>query len=262
MITSTKNQQVKEVRLLQTKGKARRRQRLFVAEGPKLVLETPGELIVKVFVAESYADIWQEKAGRLARQELVSDRVMEAMSDTATPQGVLAIVRQPEYTLEDLLAPRPAHLLLIEGIQDPGNLGTIFRTGEGAGVTGIVMNEAAVDLFHPKTVRSTMGSIYRVPFFVAADWQKTLGALSSAGVTLYAAHLQGTKKYDTFDYRKSCGFLIGNEGNGLTAKTAEAADCYLKIPMEGKLESLNAAMAAGILMYEVHRQRQQESESR
>ena len=112
-------------------------------------------------------------------------------------------------------------------------------------------------MFHPKTVRSTMGSLYRVPFYVAEDWDKTVREIARAGVNLYAAHLQGTKMYDMFDYRSDCAFMIGNEGNGLTDATASLADDYLRIPMEGAVESLNAAMAAGILMYEVSRQRRQ-----
>ena len=121
----------------------------------------------------------------------------------------------------------------------------------------MIMHKTTVDLFHPKTVRSTMGSLYRVPFYVAEDWEKDLHRISEAGISLYAAHLQGKQMYDMFDYRSDCGFLIGNEGNGLTDATAAMADAYLRIPMEGSVESLNAAMAAGILMYEVNRQRRQ-----
>ena len=250
MITSTSNKQIKHIIQLQKKARLRKEEDVFVVEGPRMLAETPKELRVALYVAESYADSWQEPGA-----EIVADHVMKAMADTTTPQGVLAVVRRPRYTLEELLSVRPAHLLLVEGIQDPGNLGTMFRTAEGAGVSGIIMHPSTVDLFHPKTVRSTMGSIYRVPFVVAEDWRGTLGQISDAGVTLYAAHLQGKQWYDSFDYRLDCGFLIGNEGNGLTAETAAMADTYLKIPMEGQLESLNAAMAAGILMYEVNRQR-------
>ena len=131
----------------------------------------------------------------------------------------------------------------------------MVRTGEGAGITGILMSPGTVDLFSPKVVRSTMGSIYRVPFFEASDWEAALRQVKAAGVRLYAAHLRGTGSYDSFDYTGPSGFLIGNEGNGLTEETASAADALLKIPMEGRLGSLNAAMAAGILMYETYRQR-------
>ena len=252
MITSTSNKQVKHIVQLQKKAKLRNQENVFVVEGPKMVAETPPKLLQELYISESFFDKWQGPKG-----EIVSDAVMRVMSDTTTPQGVLAVVQKPHYHLTQLLQ-SPAHLLLVEGVQDPGNLGTMFRTGEGAGVTGIVMHKTTVDLFHPKTVRSTMGSIYRVPFVVAEDWEHTVAEISGAGVTLLAAHLGGTKMYDAFDYTKSCGFFVGNEGNGLTEATTAMADELLRIPMEGRLESLNAAMAAGILMYEANRQRRKE----
>lgn len=252
MITSTGNKQVKHVIQLQKKSKLRNRERLFVIEGPRMVLETPKHLLEEIYIADSFQDKWRGQPG-----ELVSDAVMKAMADTMTPQGILAVVKKPSYALEELLKNRPAQLLLIEAVQDPGNLGTMFRTAEGAGTTGIIMHKDTVDLFCPKTVRSTMGSIYRMPFFVADDWEKTIEEISGQGIRLYAAHLKGSRAYDEFDYKKDCGFFIGNEGNGLTEQTSAKADDLLKIPMQGELESLNAAMAAGILMYEANRQRRQ-----
>ena len=145
--------------------------------------------------------------------------------------------------------------LILESIQDPGNLGTMVRTGEGAGITGVIMNKTTVDLFNPKTIRSTMGSIYRVPFYVAEDLAETLDSLKKQGVALYAAHLKGEHAYDEEDYTGACGFLIGNEGNGLSDTIANLADTYIKIPMEGQVESLNAAISASLLMYEANRQR-------
>ena len=117
------------------------------------------------------------------------------------------------------------------------------------------MNKTTVDLFNPKTIRSTMGSIYRVPFFVAEDLEETMQELKEKGVKLYAAHLKGTMQYDEPDYTGATGFLIGNEGNGLSDEIANLADTYIKIPMEGKVESLNAAISASLLMYEANRQR-------
>ena len=146
-------------------------------------------------------------------------------------------------------------LLVTENVQDPGNLGTMFRTAEGAGVTGILMSRDTVDIFNPKTIRSTMGSIYRMPFLYTEDLKKDISELQKEGVHFYAAHLKGKASYDEADYQKPSAFLIGNEGNGLTTEIADLADVYIRIPMEGKLESLNAAMAAGILMYEANRQR-------
>ena len=147
------------------------------------------------------------------------------------------------------------HVIILESLQDPGNLGTIVRTALGAGATGIIMNQTTVDIYSPKVVRSTMGALFKMPHLVVEDLHATMEELKAKGVSLYAAHLKGEKFYDEFDFNKPCGFLIGNEGNGLTKETADLASDYLKIPMEGGLESLNASVAAAILMYEVHRQR-------
>lgn len=265
MITSTANQQVKNIIQLTKKAKERRRQKLFPAEGIRIFEEIAKDDLVSVYVSESFEKKHTEEISGVLQSgihtETVSDTVFMRMSDTQTPQGILCIVKQPEYELEELLKGEQTHLLVLEGIQDPGNLGTMIRTAEGAGVTGVIVSQCA-DLFSPKTVRSTMGSICRVPFYITSHMQETLFELKKRGVTLYAAHLKGQKSYDDADYRRAAAFLIGSEGSGLTEETASLADVYLKIPMEGKLESLNAAMAAGILMYEVNRQRRGQSENK
>lgn len=268
MITSIGNSQVKNVEALQKKSRERREQRCFVAEGLRLILETPGQLLKELYVTDTFAASEDGAAAisRLrsrsprARFETVSDQVMGAMSDTQTPQGVLGVVEMPFFTLHDTITSATRRniapqLLILETIQDPGNLGTILRTAEGAGVTGVVMNNTTVDIYSPKVVRSTMGSIFRLPHVVVPDLEKAVHSLKAVGVRIYAAHLHGEANYDRPDYTSACGFLIGNEGNGLTSEAASWADELIKIPMEGRLESLNAAMAAGILSYEVHRQR-------
>lgn len=259
MITSTSNQQMKTIVQLNRKPKARRELRAFVVEGIKMLRETPVHLLQQVYVSEQFAasgegDAYLQESG--IDYQVVSDSVFAHVSDTNTPQGILAVVRMPEYDFSQLLQGSP-RLLVLEDIQDPGNLGTMFRTGEGAGISGIIMTKNTVDLFAPKSVRATMGSIYRMPFFITDDLPKTLEKLRLAGIHTYAAHLEGEKYYDQIDFTGSFAFLIGNEGNGLKKETADLADTYLKIPMEGQLESLNAAVAASILMYEAHRQRRQ-----
>lgn len=186
--------------------------------------------------------------------EVVTEEQMKKLTDTVTPQGILCVVRQPSYTVEDIIN-HPGHrlIMILEDIQDPGNLGTIFRTAEGAGASGIIMTKGCADLFNPKVVRSTMGSIYRVPFFVTDDIEQTISLVKNAQIEVFAAHLKGEHFYDEIEY-KDAAFLIGNEGRGLKDSTASLADTYIKIPMSGELESLNASMAAGILMYEHNRQ--------
>ncbi len=144
---------------------------------------------------------------------------------------------------------------LLEDLQDPGNLGTIFRTGEGAGVDGIIMSRQTVDVYNPKVIRSTMGSVYRVPFLYVDDLCEVIRTMQEHNISVYAAHLKGKKYYDCYDYRKGTAFVIGNESAGLKEETAGSADEYIRIPMAGKVESLNAAVASSILLYEAGRQR-------
>lgn len=264
MITSSSNGQVKQVVLLNKKAKERRTQQIFVAEGPKMFREAPEEWIRKVYLAKSYAlrpetlEMLEEKhflPKGDQRIELVEDRVFVQMSDTQTPQGILCIVRQPRYELGDVVKGDNPLLLILEDLQDPGNVGTILRTGEGAGITGVILSKNSVDIFNPKTIRSTMGSIYRVPFVYAENLDSVMAALKEKGVLTYAAHLDGKNFHTGEDYRRGTAFLIGNEGNGLSSHLSSQADIKIRIPMEGQVESLNAAIAASVLMYEANRQR-------
>lgn len=240
---------------LKKSAKARREGNCFLVEGPRMFFETPQSRIMECYLTEEFREKY---ADRLAgtRYEVVSESVCRHLSDTKTPQGVIAVVKRKQHTLAELLSGKenPCFFIL-ENLQDPGNLGTIIRTGEAAGVTGIILNRETVDPYNPKVTRSTMGAIFRVPFIITDDLPGTVGTLKENDVAVYAAHLAGQTFYAQ-DYRKSCAFLIGNEGNGLTEETAALADHRIKIPMKGRVESLNAAAAATILMYETLRQRE------
>ena len=254
MITSYDNKRIKNVVSLCEKSKARKEQDAFVIEGIKLFEEAPDESILEVFISESFS-YKSEKLDRMP-VEVVKDDVFKKMTDTLTPQGILCVVRKASYKLEDLVKLKKNPLFIVlEKLQDPGNLGTIMRTAEGAGATGVIMSNDTVDIYNPKTVRSTMGSIFRVPFVYTDDLKKAIGVLKNEGVTCYAAHLKGTKDCYSYDYKKPTAFFIGNEGNGLSDEISDLADTYIKIPMGGKLESLNAAVSAAVLMYETGRQR-------
>ncbi len=258
MISSTKNEQVKTVIELKKKAKARNEAKLFVVEGVRMVSELPKERTEKLYVSESFLKNPENEKflNEYPKYEAVTDSVFAAMSDTQTPQGVLALIRQYEYGIDDILkADGKAHLMVLENLQDPGNLGTILRAGEGAGITGLIMSRDTVDIYNPKVIRSTMGSVFRVPFFYTDDIFKTAQELKDRGIRLFAAHLGGKNNYEQEDYTGDIGFLIGNEGNGLTDELSEMADTWVKIPMAGKVESLNAAIAAAILMFETARQR-------
>lgn len=261
MITSTANQQVRQLIQLNRKGKLRDAQDLFVAEGPKMFREASKGRIKKAYMSESYFEKQKgDPAFEQVEYEVVADSVFRTMCDTQTPQGIVCLIRQYHYTLEELLQRESRLFLVLENLQDPGNLGTIMRTAEGAGAAGVILNRGSVDMYNPKVVRSTMGSIYRVPFLYAQDLREVLKSLKQAGVRSFAARLDGSKAYDRESYEKGAAFLIGNESSGLSKELADCADAYIRIPMEGRLESLNASVAASILLYEAYRQRRKESE--
>lgn len=256
MITSIANLQVKELLQLQKKSKVRNERGVFIVEGVKMFQEAPRERIERVYISETF----QEKRAREMdfdglRVEVLADKVFLHVSDTKTPQGILCLVKQKRTGIEEIMGQENPFLMVLDNLQDPGNLGTIVRTAEGAGVTGIIMSRETVDIYNPKTIRSTMGSVYRMPFVYEEDIPRILGLLKEKGIKTYAAHLEGKRYYDEEDYSTGCAFLIGNEGNGLRREVSDKAEVWVKIPMHGQVESLNAAIASSVLMYEANRQR-------
>lgn len=260
MITSIANPQVKELLQLQKKSKVRNERGVFVVEGVKMFQEAPRERIERVYISETFqAKRTKEMGFDDLRVEVLADKVFSHVSDTKTPQGILCLVKQKKTKMEEILTQVNPFLMVLDNLQDPGNLGTIIRTAEGAGVTGIIMSRETVDIYNPKTIRSTMGSVYRMPFVYEEDIPKILGRLREKGIKTYAAHLEGKRYYDEEDYNTGCAFLIGNEGNGLRREVSDKAEVWVKIPMYGQVESLNAAIASSILMYEANRQRRSRS---
>lgn len=272
MIESLANEQVKKIVKWKKSAKVRREDNIFLAEGPKMVgealslglakqvyltgdfLKKEGEYIKHFFPElseEGEAKLSQKRRdGNEALVQLVSPAVFAQMSDTVTPQGILCVAERPAYQLSEILKKNMLSLLVLENVQDPGNVGTMLRTAEAAGVDAVIFSKGCVDAFSPKVVRSTMGAIFRLPFFVAEDFPGELRALKEAGIRFYAAHLQGTKDYHEECYSRRTAILIGNESKGLTRETSALADVLVKIPMSGQVESLNASIAAALLMYE------------
>ncbi len=265
MITSTANTQVKELIKLMKKSRAREEEGVFLVEGPRMVRELVEDpawqgRIDRIYLAQNYDRRYPEESEMLRkklRTEILADPVFAHVSDTKTPQGILAVVKRKNYCMADLLGgeTRRAHVLVLDCLQDPGNLGTIFRTAEAAGATGILMSRDCVDIYNPKVIRSTMGAVFRMPFLYVDDLTGAVTELKTREIRVFAAHLEGKNAYDGEDYSGGTAFLIGNEGNGLREEVAECADCRIRIPMQGKAESLNAAVAAAVLMFEVSRQR-------
>jgi len=255
MITSTSNSQVKYLVQLQNKTKIRKENKEFVVEGIKMVEEAPKDRIIKIYVSEHFVKANEETVNNFGVEyEIVSDNVFSQISDTKTPQGILAIVKMLDYSMNDLMNNIPL-IAIIDNLQDPGNLGTIIRTGEGAGISGVLMSSNTVDIYNPKTIRSTMGSIFRVPFVYENDFLDAIDFIRNKNITIYAAHLDGKNSYTAEKYSGPSAFLIGNESNGLSEEAAKKADVLIRIPMCGKVESLNAAIATTVLLYEAKRQR-------
>ena len=277
IISSKDNKKIKYIRSLLEKGSIRKKSKTFVVEGIKLTDEAlECGKVVEIVCAKSLYDeiISGDLSGNRLLVEndknitnyvkkgssllVVSDTVFKSMSETKTPQGILAVVEMPDYGLLDKGFLEQAYtkngkikLLVLEDTADPGNLGTIMRTAEAAGVTGVIMGKGTVDIFNPKVVRSTMGSIFRLPFAYVEDLKETIRELKKQGISFYATHLKGEKSYKDIKYSDRSAILIGNEARGLSDEVADLADTYVLIPMQGKVESLNAAVAAALIMYEV-----------
>lgn len=258
MITSTSNKKIKELAAMVKKNSVGKKKNAYIIEGIRMFSELKAEEILEVFVSESFENENKSLLKNIfPKYETVSDRVFDSISDTKTPQGVLAVAKRKEYTLEGILknAKAPLSLLILDGLQDPGNLGTLVRAGEGAGISGIIMSENTVDIYNPKVIRSTMGSIFRVPFIYVKDLKEVIDKLNSNGISVYASSLEGAIEYDRPDYKKDTAFIIGNEAAGISKEILDITDKKIKIPMLGEVESLNAAVAGSILMYEAVRQR-------
>lgn len=256
-ITSASNDKIKEVKKLIKTSKERYERGLYIVEGIRMFKEIPLDKLDSIYVSETFYENNREIVDRYKTEPyVISDKVFNSVSDTGTPQGILALVKMNEFALDDILGNNgeAPFIIIAEKLQDPGNMGTIIRTAEGAGATGIIISSDSVDIYNPKVVRSTMGSIFRVPVYVSSDLATDIDRVKEKGVTIFGAHLKG-KEFFEKDFKKPCGFLVGNEGKGLSDKISSRADDLIKIPMKGKVESLNAATSAAVISYEVLRQR-------
>ena len=259
IITSASNPRIKYVQSLIKKSNKRRSGNVFVVEGVRMVLDAPISDIKHVFVSseifsgDSIAHFLDNCTKASVEITVVSPKIMGVITDTVTPQGIVAIINRREYN---------AYLggssfLLLEDVRDPGNLGTLLRTAEAAGIDTVIMSKGCVDVYNPKTIRSTMGTIYRLPIVKCVDetnWTDTIYKLTDDGVKIYGGCLDDSVYYCDADFTGRCGIVIGNEGDGISDKTLEMID-RVHIPMQGDIESLNAAVAGSILMYEMNRQR-------
>lgn len=258
MIDSSQNKTIKLINSLKAK-KDRDKLGLFVAEGLRFVEEIPRDYQIMLYaVSESFSGEFDlEVFEKRATVYIVADRLFKEISDTTNPQGILAVISQKKNSVEQVIdnAGENGFFIIAEELNDPGNLGTIVRTADACGCDGVFLSKGSVDIYNPKVLRSTMGSVFHLPVISDVDIEECIQKLKENGIIIYAAHLKGQKYPYSFNFVKGCSFILGNEARGLSDEVAKLADEYVKIPMPGKAESLNASIAAGVLMYEVVRQR-------
>ncbi len=260
-ITSANNNMVKEVKSLKQKKNREEKGRFFI-EGLRFVSEALEESwqIETIILSDSFCLNESNKqlisliSDRKFNCYTVTDKIFGELSETSTPQGILAVMQTKMFEISDIIK-AGSFMVILDSIQDPGNLGTIIRTADAAGAGGILMSKGCVELFNPKVLRSTMGSVFHLPIVVDCDLSESIQTLKEYGIKAYAAHLSGELSYFECNLRENCAIIVGNEANGISDDVANIADVLVKIPMPGKAESLNASVAAGILMYEAVRQR-------
>jgi TrmH family RNA methyltransferase len=263
MAVKTARQAVQLTRRL-GRRKAREAERRFVIEGITFVeeaLRSESVLDCLLYTAKmlQHRNGWallNRVRERGVPAFLVDEHLYGELTATETPQGVLAVALQPVWQSSDLLQ-RPSNLLLaLDGLQDPGNLGTILRTGDGGGVDGVWLGQGTVDLYNSKVLRATMGSVFRLPAFPGVDLATLLPELKDGGVQVVAAAPHAGQSYFQTDLKHPrLLFLIGNEAHGISRNLLDLADQVVRIPLRPEVESLNAAVAAALLIFEARRQR-------
>lgn len=232
----------------------------FLLEGPQSVGEAltwRPELIVEMYITptalERYPDLAEKAEAEGIEYEYATEAVIDSMSDTVTPQGVVAVAKQFPTSIKDVFAAEPRLIAVLEEVRDPGNLGTIIRAADSAGADAVILSGRAVDLYNPKVVRSTTGSLFHLPVSVGATLSDVVTRARAAGMQVLAADVKGE---DLAAYRSGNGlaaptlWIFGNEARGLEDADLALADHAVAVPVYGKAESLNLATAASVCLYE------------
>lgn len=256
MIQDPSQAEIKGVAKL-TKKDARSETGLFLLEGPqglKEALERP-KLIEKLFATENFEEKYPEliQRARDSRVSLniVSDAVLKELSDTTTPQGVVAVCQQFHVSLEDVLASKPKLVAFLAQIRDPGNAGTVLRAADAAGADAVIFSKGSVDIYNPKVVRSTTGSMFHLPFVIDVDISSALEKFKLAGLSVLGADVAGDSlaTISASELAKPTLWLFGNEAWGLEPEVSGLADKLVQVPIFGAAESLNLATAASVCLY-------------
>ena len=228
--------------------------RLLPVEGPKLVKEavTSGIEIVALFLREGVDFV---EVPRGVTTYVVEPAVFKGIQSTEHSQGVIALVRQREWKLSDVLAGAPSPIAVLVGLQDPGNVGTILRVAESFGAAGCLGVAGTASVHNSKVVRASAGSIFRVPHVWDLEWHDVVSSMKSGGFELIGTSPHAAESILSWDWNRPAAVLIGNEGAGLTAEQAAACTTVLQIPQKAPVESLNSAIAASVILYESYRRR-------
>ena len=241
---------LKLIKSLRTK-KGRDELGLFIIEGEKWIYNIPKDWTVITYVcSELYS---QENKPRLSPLITVSNQKFSGLTDTITPQGIMAVVKKRVFTTENLPLDNRTYLIG-ERLSDPGNIGTLIRTAAAAGAGAVILSPGSGDVYNPKVIRASAGTSLLIPVIENALLTEIIPILKKRGVLIAAAHLKGAVLPYELDLSHGCAFLIGSEAHGLSVETAALADASVKLPMARNVESLNASVAGGILLYEAVRQ--------
>ncbi|WP_078430161.1 TrmH family RNA methyltransferase [Alkalihalobacterium alkalinitrilicum] len=248
-IESVKNPKVKQWKKLHTK-KGRDAEKQFILEGTHLIEEarTSGIVPEELIISEEY-DVPKSWSDWQVPITYVTDRVMVELSETRTPQGVIAICQQFEH----LLAPKKGKYLFLDAVQDPGNVGTIIRTADAAGMDGVVLGDGSVDLYNGKVIRSTQGSLFHLPI-IRGNLNEWVTNMKTLEIPVYGTALENGRDYNEVETTSSYALIVGNEGEGVSKELLKQTDLNLYVPIYGKAESLNVAIATAILIYGLRNQ--------
>ena len=255
IITSVQNARIKHVVALQQKSSLRREEGLFVVEGQREIEHciACGYEVVELFVLNTI-----DYSGSIA-PTVVTPQVYEKMAYRGSTEGIIAVVRCKEHSLLTLCSSLSAKtrplIVVLESVEKPGNLGAILRTAEAAKVDAVIVCDPLTDLYNPNLIRASIGGVFCVPVAVCTSGE-CITFLKEHGVRILTAQLQDSYEYYDYDMRHATAIVMGTESTGLTDQWREAADAHIRIPMLGRLDSLNVSVSAAILMYEAVRQRQ------
>lgn len=259
-ITSNNNENIKEWKKLHSK-KNRKSSKFFLVEGIKIIEDAlDWGITLEAFIYnDKLLSIKEgnELYNKVKKKNIpifqLSSRIFKELSNTMNSQGVIGLVQQLRYKTEDIFINQYETLIILDAIQDPGNLGTIIRTADAAGFDGVIMGKGCVDLYNDKVLRSTMGSIFHLPILQDVPLNFLLKDLQRKEYQIIGTHLSSKIFYNRVNYKKKKALIIGNEARGISKEIEVLCTELVKIPIKGYAESLNAAIAAGILMYEMQK---------